>query len=326
MNVKEAVEQVNQDYYMLQENGKMLTQTTRPQAIENGLLMLDVQKGQRVLEIGTGSGYSTALLATLVGDTGQVVSVDIEPSLTQRAQFKLSDFPWVKCVTGDGRDGYPFSAPYDRIIAWTTPDEFPVYWKIQLNESGLIVAPFQVFPVVQSTVMVRFRNTNGNLQGDLVGAGSYIPMSLEPVVEFFGPEIHADLVGKGDDPFWAGSLWMKKAKNEEWIGKFSQSQPKSSPFQENGEDIRAYLLAMQPVGYTFAHHPEQGYWIGYSSLDGFALASFRQSGKWIVSDDEHAGVLCSWWNDWEQLGKPSYEQLKAFIVDGQVKVELKGGE
>lgn len=66
MKVSQAMELINQDHYMLQEDGTLLMQTTRPQAIADNLQMLYVQEGQKLLEIGTGSGYSTALLATLV--------------------------------------------------------------------------------------------------------------------------------------------------------------------------------------------------------------------------------------------------------------------
>jgi protein-L-isoaspartate(D-aspartate) O-methyltransferase len=200
MKVKQAFQQIDQDYYVLQENGNMLPQTTRAGAIENGLCMLDVQKGQRVLEIGTGSGYSSALLALLVGKMGQVVSMDIDPKLTQRAKHKLSAYSWVTCVTGDGREGYESTAPYDRIIAWTTPDYFPNSWIDQLKENGFIVAPFRVLDIVQCTVMVRFKNIDSTLQGDLVRPEGYIPMTSEPVVDFdlFGPEAQADVVGEGD--------------------------------------------------------------------------------------------------------------------------------
>jgi protein-L-isoaspartate(D-aspartate) O-methyltransferase len=323
MKVKQAFEQIQQDYFVYQETGKLLPQTTHPSGIENGLQMLDVKKGQRVLEIGTGSGYSTALLATLVGETGHVVSVDIEPDLTLRAQEKLSMYSWVKCVTGDGREGYEPASPYDRIIAWATPTHFPDSWKNQIVESGVIVTPSKVLSLPHCTVMVRFHHSSGNLRGDLVKPEGYIMMASEPVTDFelYGPKSHADVVEEGNDPYWVGSFWMEGIKHEEWIKKFLQSEPNSSPFQENGEEIRPYLLGTQPEGFTFANRYGK-YWTGYSSPKGFALVSYRDPKQWIVTDQKHVEVLQNWWSDWEKMNKPSYESLQPFMENGQVKVRI----
>jgi protein-L-isoaspartate(D-aspartate) O-methyltransferase len=326
MNLNKAVSLVSPDYYMLQNNGDLLTQTTKPQAIENALSMLDLQGGQKILEIGTGSGYSTALLATLVGKTGNVLSIDIDPTLTQRAQKKLIDYPWVQCITDDGRKGHSPTAPFDRIIAWTSPDSFPSSWMEQIKEEGIIVAPFRVLDIVQCTVMTRFKKVDQVLQGDFVQPEGYIPMTSQAVIDFdqFGPESQSDLVGVGKEPFWAGAHWMKTTNTKDkWIEKFLQANPEISPFQEKGQDIRAYLLGIQADGFTFAFRPNDGDWIGYSTAHGFALVSFRQPNKWIISDSKHAGVLHEWWKNWESLGKPSYEQLLPVLKNGKVKVRLK---
>jgi protein-L-isoaspartate(D-aspartate) O-methyltransferase len=328
LHVKEAFDRIDKDYYMLQENGDLLTQTTNPQAIENGLNMLDLQSGQRILEIGTGSGYSTALLATLVGASGKVVSVDIDPTITDRAKQKLSDFNWVSCITGDGREGFGDSAPYDRIIAWTTPNMFPQSWINQIKENAFIVAPFQVLDIPLCTVMVRVKKINGSLEGDLVSEEGYIQMTSEPIENFdlYGPKSQADIVGEGDDPYWVGSNWMKKSEeSEKWIKGFLEADPMSSTLNGTGQDIRAYLLALKPEGITFAFRPDDGVWIGYSTPHGFALISHRNPNQWIFSDSQHTEVLQSWWENWENSGKPSYGQVKPILKDSKVELILKGG-
>ncbi|WP_051271597.1 protein-L-isoaspartate O-methyltransferase family protein [Shimazuella kribbensis] len=326
MDIKQVINQVNRDDYVWKEDGDLLPQTTATEAIENGLRMLQVQKGQRVLEIGTGSGYSTALLANLVGTSGQVVSVDIDPELTKRANGRLSNYPHVTCVTRDGRTGYELNAPYDRIIAWTTPEYIPNSWKDQLKEDGIIVAPFRVLPIAGCMVTVQLKNVDGKLQGGLVSQEGYIMMTSEPVVNFFGHEIHADVTGTGDHPFWASSEWMKQLHSENWNKKFVQASPESSSFEESGMDIRPYLLGKYPDGFTFAFHPDHGYLIGYSSPEGFALLSYHYENKWMVSDKKHEDVLSSWWNDWVSNGKPSYDQLKPIVVGDRITVTLRGGE
>jgi protein-L-isoaspartate(D-aspartate) O-methyltransferase len=74
--------------------------------------------GQRVLEIGAGTGYNAALMAHIVGGSGEVVTVDIERDLVDAARDHLeaAGFGRVRVVLGDGGDGHPGGAPYDRII------------------------------------------------------------------------------------------------------------------------------------------------------------------------------------------------------------------
>jgi predicted methyltransferase len=75
--VTAAIDHVARDRYVRTPDGRQLPQTSKPELIARMLQLLDVQLGHRVLEIGTGSGYSTALLAYLVGPGGQVISLDI---------------------------------------------------------------------------------------------------------------------------------------------------------------------------------------------------------------------------------------------------------
>lgn len=320
-----ALQNVDRDFFVLREDGSQVTQSTANVAIKSGLEMLDVQEGNRVLEIGTGSGFTGALLSYLVGSNGFVVSLDIEPDLTNRAKemFKNQNITNVQFETRDGRDGFESETPYDRIVAWTTPEVFPAIWKRQIRENGVIVAPFRVLPIAGCTATVRFKNEYGVLKGEAVSEEGYIMMTSGPVTNFFGPEIHADLVGTGENPVWASSNWMKTQKRQDWCEMLFQSKVETSLFEDKGRDIRPYLLATNPDGFTYSFHPDYGYLIGYSSPDGFALVSNHHPQQWIVSDKIHADVLYSWFEKWKGLGKPSYDQLQPFIVNDQVKVRLK---
>ncbi|MDQ0418150.1 protein-L-isoaspartate(D-aspartate) O-methyltransferase [Croceifilum oryzae] len=327
--VDQVLQQVDYDYFVVKEDGKMITQSTASGAIQNGLEMLDVKAGQHVMEIGTGSGFSGALLATLVGATGSVVSIDIEPHLTSRARelCENKELNHIFHATRDGRKGFESGKPYDRIIAWTTPESFPVAWSDQLQEGGLIVIPFQVLPIARCIVTVCLRKVNGVLQGESVSDEGYIMMSTEPMQDLTaGYQMQAELIKEGEEAIWASSMWMKSNPDKEWLDKFAVTQSESSTFEETGEEIRPYLLGINPEGLTSAFHPETGYWIGYSSLTGFALVSGREPKKWLITDQSHADVLCSWWDEWKKLDKPSFEQLQPVLVGDRVEVRLKGGE
>src|SRR4051812_39299761 len=123
--------------------------------IQRELHSLDVPAGARVLEIGTGSGYSSALLAELVGPDGTVVSVDVDEHLVGWANLlhHQRGLTTVRCHHADGLAGYPREAPFDRIVAWCTPPRLPMSWIDQLIPGGRLVACLPVAALPSTTVI-----------------------------------------------------------------------------------------------------------------------------------------------------------------------------
>ena len=103
---------------------------------------LELTGGESVLEIGTGSGYQTALLAELCPD-GRVVSVERHEELSARAAQVLHELGYanVRLVVGDGTLGRPDDAPYDRIIVTAAAAAIPPALFEQLCEGGILVIP-----------------------------------------------------------------------------------------------------------------------------------------------------------------------------------------
>ncbi len=100
---------------------------------------LDLRDGQRVLEIGTGTGYNAALLAHRLGGEN-VVSIDIDPDLVQTAKQRLAKLGYAPTlVAGDGLAGVPDHGPYDRIIATCAVPEVPLAWIKQLTPGGVML-------------------------------------------------------------------------------------------------------------------------------------------------------------------------------------------
>lgn len=115
-----------------------------PALVARMLRLLDVRDGQRVLEIGTGTGYNTALLCHRLGDT-TVASVDIDSTLIEAATERLAQIgQHPLLVTVDGGYGLEDAAPYDRVLSTCASPGVPVAWIEQLAEDGVIVAPFTV--------------------------------------------------------------------------------------------------------------------------------------------------------------------------------------
>ena len=121
-------------------SGAPTSSSTMPRIVAAMLEALEVAPEQRVLEIGTGTGYSTALLCERLG-SANVTSVDVDAGLVELARRRLADLghsPHV--VASDGFQGCPDRAPYDRVIATCQVARLPLPWVRQCCPRGLIVA------------------------------------------------------------------------------------------------------------------------------------------------------------------------------------------
>lgn len=155
-----AAEDVYQDDAIVTKRdveGRPISSSSQPAIMALMLDQLGVEPGQRVLEIGTGTGYNAALLAHLVGPEGLVVSVDIDPDLVAMAGEHLTaaGHPEVRLVCGDGAEGFPPEAPYDRMIATVGVWDLAPAWLEQLAPGGRLVAPLDLRGVQRSVAMER---------------------------------------------------------------------------------------------------------------------------------------------------------------------------
>ena len=115
---------------------------SQPIMIADMMKHLDLKEGQKVLEIGAGSGYQAALLKGVVGEEGKVISIERVPELVEFAKGNLERAGYdVEVVLGDGTLGYPEGAPYDRIIVTAGSPDIPQPLIGQLNAGGRLVVP-----------------------------------------------------------------------------------------------------------------------------------------------------------------------------------------
>ncbi len=121
--------------------------------------LLDPREGEKILDVGSGSGWTTALLAELVGEMGKVVAVEIIPELKTFGETNVRKYDFVErgiaeFICGDGSNGYKSQAPFDKILASASIQsvkvdeagaregkEIPLEWKNQLKIGGRIVTP-----------------------------------------------------------------------------------------------------------------------------------------------------------------------------------------
>jgi len=122
-------------------DGELVSSSSQPSLMARMLTELRVAAGDRVLEIGAGTGYNAALLAHRLGDD-LVTTVDLEPEITESARTHLAAAGYrPTVVTGDGTRGVPEHAPYDRIIATCALTSIPRAWLAQCTPGARILAP-----------------------------------------------------------------------------------------------------------------------------------------------------------------------------------------
>jgi protein-L-isoaspartate(D-aspartate) O-methyltransferase len=127
---------------------------SQPRTVAAMLRLLDVRPGQHVLDVGTGSGWTTALLAHLTGSSGSVVGVELVPELAEwgSANLASSEHTWASIRQAEeGVLGVPEEAPYDRILVSAEAPSMPQALVDQLADDGRMVVP------VRSTMLLVVR-------------------------------------------------------------------------------------------------------------------------------------------------------------------------
>jgi protein-L-isoaspartate(D-aspartate) O-methyltransferase len=117
---------------------------SQPRTVSNMLVLLDVRTGQRVLDVGSGSGWTTALLGTLVGPDGAVHGVELVPELVawSRENLRAYAMPWTRIhQASEDELGLAAEGPFDRILVSAEASELPQSLVDQLADGGLMVVP-----------------------------------------------------------------------------------------------------------------------------------------------------------------------------------------
>ncbi|MBM3228374.1 protein-L-isoaspartate(D-aspartate) O-methyltransferase [Candidatus Pacearchaeota archaeon] len=119
-------------------NGQTISQ---PYTIALMLSELDLKKGQKVLEIGSGSGYVLALISSILGRSGKVFGLEIISKLVKKSKKNLVGYKNTRVYNKNGSLGLPEEAPFDRILISAAVREIPKALLEQLKDNGILIAP-----------------------------------------------------------------------------------------------------------------------------------------------------------------------------------------
>lgn len=157
-------------------NGRPISSSSQPAIMAEMLEQLDLAPGSRVLEIGTGTGYNAALLAWLVGPSGTVTSVELEPTLATAASAALRAGGYgVTVIAGDAFEDLGPGVPYDRIIVTASGDHVPPRWRDAVVEGGLLELPLRL-PGSRTQQVVTFRRRGDQFTSTAIVAGGFMTL------------------------------------------------------------------------------------------------------------------------------------------------------
>jgi protein-L-isoaspartate(D-aspartate) O-methyltransferase len=136
---------------------------------------LNLKGNEKILEIGTGSGYQTAILAEIAYE---VYSVEIIKPLYERAKKLLSGYKNIRLSNSDGYNGWQEFAPYDRIILTAAPESIPEPLTGQLKDGGIMVLPSG--PTGWSQSLLKIRKVKGEIRTRKVCDVAFVPLTRNP--------------------------------------------------------------------------------------------------------------------------------------------------
>ncbi len=165
---KGAVNQAYEDHPLFIGHGQTISQ---PYIVALMSEVLELTPDDRVLEIGTGSGYQAAVLSVLVK---QVYSIEIIPELGESARERLAELGYdnVEILVGDGYRGWPEKAPFDAILVTAAPETVPQALVEQLADGGRMVLP--VGALHQELILLKKKD--GKIEREYVTAVRFVPM------------------------------------------------------------------------------------------------------------------------------------------------------
>lgn len=275
-----------------------------PRVVGLMLAALDAQPGDRVLEIGTGTGYNAALLAQRLG-AEHVTTIEVDASIADhaRAALQAAGFDAVSVVTGDGREGCPGRAPFDRVISTAAAYQVPHAWISQTRAGGRVVTPWaNDYHDGLLSLTVRGDNT---AVGGIVGEVAFMPLREQRPVPAYRPD---------EDEHDRAAVTYTDLHPHNVAGIFDASMAISMRVP----DCRtSHYADGRGAGTLWLLDPASESWASLRYAPESRPFEIRQAGPRHLWDEVEAAYR--WW---EEQGKPAAGRWRFTIGPGEQRIEL----
>ncbi|MQY11452.1 Protein-L-isoaspartate O-methyltransferase [Streptomyces sp. RB5] len=248
-------------------DGTSISCASQPGVVALMLDQLDAQPGERILELGAGTGYNAALIGHLVGKAGHVTTIDVDDDLVEGARQHLAaaGSANVEALTRDGAVGHAAGAPYDRVIATVGAHGVPHAWMQQLAPGGRLVVPQRLKGSVSRSIA--YEKHNGRWTSVTSAMNTFmplrrgiadddrrvIPLSTDGAVRLQAPtgqaidaEVLAGVLEQPRCEEWTGMM-VRAMESPEWMELFvSCSLPSGLIRMLFPKDARGTVLTEDP--------------------------------------------------------------------------------
>ena len=317
-----ATAYTDQPVFIRWHAGTPISSSTQPTMMAIMAEQLHLEPGCRVLEIGSGTGYNAAILAHIVGDSGGVITVDIDQDIVDEASGNLSKAGYgdVEVVRGDGFEGFSAGQPYDRIMVTVGARDVSPHWVEQLKNGGIMVVPlwFKGF-----NLSVALEKRDGVLEGLSASPCLFIPIrGIADLTEGYFPirddpndALQMSIGMERDDPAQRRDLDRFFAQNVR-----IREIGRSLEGQFHTQDIFSGLyvfLTVDPRVNVFYSPSQDGLFqgAGYALIDlesmsAAVLSAGHPEQVMVYGNDAPYVELIGLLDQWDKLGRSSIHDLR----------------
>lgn len=275
--------------------GSPTSSSTTPVTVVGMIESLDVEDGHQVLEIGTGTGYSSALMCHRLGEDN-VTTIEVDPEVSARADSALQAAgfeTWT--VTGDGLLGHPRRAPYDRVIATCAVRRIPYTWIRQTRPGGIVLATVGGSWNYGTGLAKVVVGEDGTAEGRLIGRSSFMQARSQATLPVSG-----DLSARAAYADSERETKVPPSLLEEWMPAFlAQLASPGAQFVRAATHEGARLLyVFDPERESFAEFTDEG-----------GSWTVRQGGPVTLWDDMERALTA-----WQVAGSPDITTVRLRIT------------